>query len=81
MVTLFARNFGQTSRKRFSHRRNHFPSSGTFCPGSGEQGLDEFYAQQMVTICVGYPNDFGSQIPGFLGHRRRGGERCAGYLQ
>ena len=65
------------SRKKVSHRRSNFPSRSGTAHCSTQQRLGEFDADQVVTLTMSYPNNFGAQISGALRNRSGRGQRRA----
>src|SRR3954447_15036430 len=63
------RKFKSLSRKKVSQGRSNFPSRGGTPHGSTYQRLGKFDADQVVTLTMGYPDNFSAQIPSALGNR------------
>ena len=65
-------------RKKLSHRRSNFPSRCRSAHSRAQEGLSEFHSKEMVTLGVGYPDNFSFQIARTLGHGSRSRKRGAG---
>jgi len=80
-VTEMCPKGGRNNRKRFSHRRNYFPSRRLSVNHRLQQWLAEFHSEKVIAVRMSDSDDFGMQIPRVFADWSGCGKRGTGNFQ